>query len=259
MKIKSGDLEIDPKVKTKYEINNPINLEKDKCCICNFPLHINQKGLEYEGSEMSYTDFLIRKEHKFLRNIYSQEDLLKSENLKGLESYYFAFKRILNIMIFMEDTLKNSMDFNNIIDDDLNMFLMKFCSDYFGDIGGLINEIKRVEIKNTNTKTPKFTLQIYGHVYMRLMDFPKCDLIFEATATKGFFKSVYRIVNNKIHLHYSHVTGKIYSYAHNFCNWKVRENQLSFSCIAHNCFGFDFYFMLKGFMLKDFIVGKLKK
>ena len=53
MKIKSGNLEIDPNVKTKYEINNPINWEKDKYCICNFLLHINPKGLEYEDSEMS--------------------------------------------------------------------------------------------------------------------------------------------------------------------------------------------------------------
>ena len=30
MKIKSGNLEIDPKVKTKYEINNPINWENNK-------------------------------------------------------------------------------------------------------------------------------------------------------------------------------------------------------------------------------------
>ena len=146
MKIKSGNLEIDPKVKTKYEINNPIIWKKDKCCICNFLLHINPKGLEYQDSEISYTDFLIRKEHKFLRNIYTQGDLLKSENLKDLESYYFAFKKFLNIIIFMEAALKDSMDFNNIIDDDLKKFLMKICSDYFGNISNLIDE--KIEFKS---------------------------------------------------------------------------------------------------------------
>ena len=60
------------------------------------------------------------------------------------------------------------------------------------------------------------------------MDFPKCDLVFEIITTKGFFESVYRIVNVKIDLHHSHVTGKIYGYAHDFCNWKGRENQLNF-------------------------------
>ena len=78
------------------------------------------------------------------------------------------------------------------------------------------------------------------------MDFPKCDIILETITTENFFENVYRIVNIKIHLHHSHVTGKIYDYAHDFCNWKVRKNQLGISCIAHNYFGFDFYFLLKG-------------
>ena len=42
----------------------------------------------------------------------------------------------------MEDTLKDSTDFNNIIDNDLKSFLMKYCSDYSDDIWGLIEEIK---------------------------------------------------------------------------------------------------------------------
>ena len=50
----------------------------------------------------------------------------------------------------------------------------------------------------------------------------------------------------KIHLQHSHVTGKIFGYAHDFCNEKVRENKDIFSCVAHNCFGFDVYFLLKG-------------
>ena len=61
-----------------------------------------------------------------MRNIYSQEDLLKSENLKNLESYYFSFKKFSNIVIVIEDTLKDSMDFNNIIDDNLKYFWWNF-------------------------------------------------------------------------------------------------------------------------------------
>ena len=57
----------------------------------------------------------------------------------------------------MEDALKDSVDFNNIIDNDLKNFLMKF---YSNDICRLIEEIKPVEIKNTNTKIPKFTHKI---------------------------------------------------------------------------------------------------
>ena len=40
-KIKSKNLIIDAKAKTKYEVMHPVNWSKDTCCICNFPLHIN--------------------------------------------------------------------------------------------------------------------------------------------------------------------------------------------------------------------------
>lgn len=32
-------------------------------------------------------------------------------------------------------------------------------------------------------------------------------------------------------------------------NTKVRENQDFFSCLAHNMFGFDFYFIMRGVKL----------
>ena len=64
----------------------------------------------------------------------------------------------------------------------------------------------------------------------------------------------------KIHLHHSHVTGKIIGYVHDFCNEKIRENKDVFSCIAHNFFGLDIYFLLKGIRLsvwdtKDINIG----
>ena len=40
----------------------------------------------------------------------------------------------------------------NIINDDLKKFLMELYCDYFDNIGGLINKIEQVEIKNTTRK-----------------------------------------------------------------------------------------------------------
>ena len=39
MKIENENIVIDPKTKTRYEIYDPISLEKDKYSICNYPLH----------------------------------------------------------------------------------------------------------------------------------------------------------------------------------------------------------------------------
>ena len=83
-----------------------------------------------------------------------------------------------------------------------------------------------MKIKNKrNKKISKFTLQTYVFVYQKLLDFPQGKFDYETVTTLNFFESVYRIINVKILLHHSHVTGKIIGYAHDFCNMKERENQ----------------------------------
>ena len=91
------------------------------------------------------------------------------------------------------------------------------------------------------------------------MDFPRSKFPYKSLTTKNFFENIYRIINVKVHLHHSHRTGKIYLYVHDFCNWRVGENQMGFSCFAH-MFGFSFYFLLKGIRLsvwqtKDINIG----
>ena len=63
-----------------------------------------------------------------------------------------------------------------------------------------------------------------------------------------FFTEHLRCLLPKIHLYYSHFTGKIHDFAHNFCNWKVRLTD-TFICIVRKFFGFNFYLLLKGFNL----------
>ena len=82
-------------------------------------------------------------------------------------------------------------------------------------------------------------LQVYAFVYQRLMDFPQRRFDYETLTTNELFDSVHIIINFKIHLHHSHTTGKIFGYARDFCNAKVRENKDILTCIAHNFFGFD--------------------
>ena len=41
----------------------------------------------------------------------------------------------------------------------------------------------------------------------------------------------------KVHLHHSHITGKIVGYAHNFCNARVRKNNMEIPVTTHNLFG----------------------
>ena len=46
-KIQSKTLEVYFTEKTKFQHENPIDWEKTKCCICNLPIHVNPRSLEY--------------------------------------------------------------------------------------------------------------------------------------------------------------------------------------------------------------------
>ena len=70
-KIKSQHLELDFLIKNQYDRKNPIDWNNDKCVICKLLLKIDPTGYD----KMSYSDFFIKYEHKFLRNTYSDVEI----------------------------------------------------------------------------------------------------------------------------------------------------------------------------------------
>ena len=62
----------------------------------------------------------------------------------------------------------------------------------------------------------------------------------------------------KKHLHHSHITGEILGYAHDFCNKRVIELKKSeIPYIAHNLFGFDFFYFMKAFSTTSWCSSEL--
>ena len=196
---------------------------------------------------MPYVDFTLRKEHVFLRNIYSREDLNKSKNIATIEAYQAAFERYIKVIKCMEDEIKCVESYDMIYDDTLREFLEETCLAHEYDVKQLIENIKSFEIKNFKSKIPKSTLQIYAFAYDALMDFPSCSFDFKTVTTSNVFERLYRILNYKVHYHHSHISGKISGYAHDFFNWKVRENKTELSLIGHNFLGFNIFYMVKGY------------
>ena len=74
-KFKSQNLQLNALAKTAYEKLYPIDWSNQKCCLCNFKLDVAPTSFDTSNGKMTYGDFYIRYEHKFLRNIYSQHDL----------------------------------------------------------------------------------------------------------------------------------------------------------------------------------------
>ena len=90
-KFKNENLQLSNNKKRNYEVENPINWETDKCWIYNFPLHINPTTPNVVKEKMSCSDFIIQKEHKFLRNIFSKEELMLSDAIKTLNVFMKMF------------------------------------------------------------------------------------------------------------------------------------------------------------------------
>ena len=237
------------KKKRKYEVEFPIDWENGCCCLCKFPVITNPTTFDVSLENMSYSDFIILKEHKFLRNIFSEEDLLKTKALRNIEQYHLAFRKFLTISIYLEDSLNTLTEFHECCNDKLINFCVEKCKDC-DDFNEMKEAIKDITIKNKQgSKISKFVLQIYAFVYQRIMDFPRGCFDYETLTTNDLFDSVHKIINVKTHLHHSHITGNIIGYARDFCSAKVRENKDMLTCIAHNFFHFDMFFLLKGIRL----------
>ena len=46
---------------------------------------------------MIYYDFIVRKEHKFIRNVLNPDVLIQSENFKNLNNYHSTFNFFVNV------------------------------------------------------------------------------------------------------------------------------------------------------------------
>ena len=244
---KYKNLELSIESKNEFERENPIDWENGECVLCRFPLEANPTSPENE--KMSYGDFIIKKEHMFLRNIFSKEELLKSSPISTFESFHKHFIEFLEMAVFLEEGINSSLQFSDCSYPNLIRFIEKHFNE-FDCFDHIKENIETFEIKGyNNSKIPKFNLQLYAFVYDKIMKFPFSKFECETVTTTNFFVSVHRIVTTKIHLHHSHVTGKVKGYAHDFCNWTVRENHDVVPCIAHNFFKFDMFFLLKGIRL----------
>ena len=128
-KVNSKNLELSNKVKRKYEIENPIDWVEGRCCTCKFPLKINPTNFNTTAEQMSYADFVIFKEHKFLRNIFSERELSSTDSLKNMEQYHKCFEKFLRISVYMQNSINTINKFSECCNDELNDFCNEFCAD----------------------------------------------------------------------------------------------------------------------------------
>ena len=232
---------LNPVQKLRLEIQNPINWKRDKCVICKFPMKLKPTNHTTSNNELTFDDFIIRYEHKFLRNIYTTEQIEQSDQI---------FKENIMICIGWIALLNN---FNR--DNFINLATKEFVEERFAgdDIRDIKNTINQTDIKNdflmTRENVFKFNLKIYAYVYKQLLIFPPSEIEYEIITTNKFFLHVHWLIRGKVLLHHSHTTGNIIGYAHDFCNMAfVEKCSPEIPFLAHNLFGFDLFYFVKTYI-----------
>ena len=131
-----------PIKRLRYEKQNPINWKTDKCVICRMSLKVELTNYKTPDGEISLGDFVIRFEHKFLINIYTNEQIKESYHIKDLESYYEIFEECIAICVGLLALLNNFKR-----NDFINSAVEKFVEDKF--LGSVAQtEIKKCTIIN---------------------------------------------------------------------------------------------------------------
>ena len=187
-KYKSQFVELSSFSKMMYEKKNLINWRSDKCVICNMLLRVEPTSYLTIDEEMAYGDFIIRYEHKFIRNIYTLEQIKESHHLKTIENYYEIYQKFFSLSIGLLSMFNN---YNK--NDNINSEVSEFIEENFADdsIDELKNRIMLTEIKNhlfsSTCRVPKFNLKIYAFVYDMLVYLPSSDIRYETFTVTSFF------------------------------------------------------------------------
>ena len=92
-------------------------------------------------------------------------------------------------------------------------------------------------------------MKVYAYVYDELVCFPRSDIDYETITINKFFTNVHQLIRGKFHLHHSHITGKMFGYAHDFCNTTLVEKTTpEIPFVAHDFFGFDLFYYMKAYI-----------
>ena len=137
---------------------------------------------------------------------------------------------------------------DGVINDEIRDFLLEDLGNNYETFSELRSDIEKIVVPKLSrfSKNYNFSDKIIAFLYSNLIRFCKTSKVKGIPLSKKFIGNVSGILQNTQCVHYSHVTGNIFGYAHTFCNEKIRENYFRIPVVEHNLFRFDFFLLLKG-------------
>ena len=128
---------------------------------------------------MTYFDFIGKKEHAFLRNIYKKEELHECKVIKSIENYYFHFQIFIQISLLLNDFYSRGIRklVTGICDPSKSRARhhrrLSFSLSFSDSFKELYDEINKTQIKSINwsKKTRQKLYKIISYICMTTMNF----------------------------------------------------------------------------------------
>ena len=173
-------------------------LAKRQMCHLQIIAKIDPLRYNVPNPEMSYGDFFIRYEHKFLRNIYSHSEIAESPQICTLQNYYVVYQKFIKVCISLLALLSSLINKDK---DKFDINLRDLLQEKYPetDLEELRKKTDRVEknniIRSTNdSKIARFDLKLYAFVYDAMIDFPPSNFIYDTITTNNFLRNVHRLI-----------------------------------------------------------------
>ena len=96
---------------------------------------------------------------------------------------------------------------------------------FYSTVEELKEAIDAIAVKKKTFAKADFADKLINFIYSHLIKFERTKKMNGIPMSKNFIENLKGIMNNKIHIHYSHINGDIIGYTHGYCNQKVRENK----------------------------------
>ena len=140
--------ELNMLTKQRFKRQNPINWESTNCVICGLCLPTAASNFPSEKIT-TFLYFVIEKEHSFIRNFFDPEDITLSKNIETLKKYDASFKKILRIVVVLNDNYSKDIKVGDISDDCIAEFIEEY---EFESFEGLYLDIENTQVKNAMNK-----------------------------------------------------------------------------------------------------------
>ena len=130
--------------KQKFKRENPISWDETNCVICVFCLPTSASSFPNEKMS-TYLDFVIVKEHAFIRNVFDHVELKQSKSIKAYEKHHESFRKMFQVVVLLNTSYSNESDIEDISDDCIAKFVSEMNVESFSDLFLQI-EIQKLKI-----------------------------------------------------------------------------------------------------------------